>query len=109
TQYQPTAFVGWAKQPSYLGDGVDLAIQRALAHGNYIMGPEVRELEDALSTFCGAKHALTCSNGTDALGLILMAFGVGANDAVFCPSFTFAATAEAIAWFGATPVFVDVD
>ena len=106
---KPMAFIDLARQRSYLGDSVDRAIQRVLAHGNYIMGPEVRELEDALSTFCGAKHALTCSNGTDALGLILMAFGVGANDAVFCPSFTFAATAEAIAWFGATPVFVDVD
>jgi len=106
---KPMAFIDLARQRSYLGDSVNRAIQRVLAHGNYIMGPEVRELEDALSTFCGAKHALTCSNGTDALGLILMAFGVGANDAVFCPSFTFAATAEAIAWFGATPVFVDVD
>jgi len=106
---KPMAFIDLAKQRSYLGDSVNRAIQRVLTHGNYIMGPEVRELEDALSSFCGAKHALTCSNGTDALGLILMAFGVGANDAVFCPSFTFAATAEAVAWFGATPVFVDVD
>ena len=67
------------------------------------------ELEIALSSFCGAQHALTCSNGTDALGLILMALELGATDAVLCPSFTFAATAEAVAWFGATPVFVDVD
>ena len=73
------------------------------------MGPEVGELEIALSSFCGAQHALTCSNGTDALGLILMALELGATDAVLCPSFTFAATAEAVAWFGATPVFVDVD
>ena len=87
----------------------DQAIQRVLAHGNYIMGPEVRELEVALSNFCGAQHALTCSNGTDALGLILMALGLDAKHAVLCPSFTFAATAEAIAWFGATPVFVDID
>jgi dTDP-4-amino-4,6-dideoxygalactose transaminase len=106
---KPMAFIDLARQRSYLGDSVDRAIQRVLAHGNYIMGPEVRELEGALSTVCGAKHALTCSNGTDALGLILMALGVGASDAVFCPSFTFAATAEAVAWFGATPVFVDVD
>ena len=73
------------------------------------MGPEVRELEGALSQFCGAQHAITCSNGTDALGLILMAFELDAGDAVLCPSFTFAATAEAISWFGATPVFVDID
>src|SRR5262249_7441173 len=77
-------------------------------HGNYIMGPEVVRLEASLSEFCGAKHALTCSNGTDALGLILMALAVGPGDAVFCPSFTFAATAEVVAWFGATPVFVDI-
>src|SRR5262245_21306397 len=106
---KPMAFIDLGRQRLYLGDRMDRAIQRVLAHGNYIMGPEVRELEAALSSFCGAKHALTCSNGTDALGLILMAFGVRANDAVFCPSFTFAATAEAVAWFGATPVFVDVD
>src|SRR5262245_45944379 len=106
---KPMAFIDLDRQRLYLGDRMDRAIQRVLAHGNYIMGPEVRELEDALSIFCGAKHALTCSNGTDALGLILMALGVGANDAVFCPSFTFAATAEAVAWFGATPVFVDVN
>jgi dTDP-4-amino-4,6-dideoxygalactose transaminase len=80
-----------------------------LEHGNYIMGPEVRELETALTEFCGAQHSITCSNGTDALGLILMGLGLGPGDAVLCPSFTFAATAEAVAWFGATPVFVDVD
>jgi dTDP-4-amino-4,6-dideoxygalactose transaminase len=79
---KPMAFIDLARQRSYLGDSVNCEFQRVLAHGNYIMGPEVRELEAALSTFCGAKHVLTCSNGTDALGLILMAFGVGPNDAV---------------------------
>jgi dTDP-4-amino-4,6-dideoxygalactose transaminase len=73
------------------------------------MGPEVRELEIGLSDFCGAQHTITCSNGTDALGLILMALELHAGDAVLCPSFTFAATAEAVSWFGATPVFVDID
>jgi dTDP-4-amino-4,6-dideoxygalactose transaminase len=68
----------------------------------------VRQLEDALGKFCGAKHVLSCSNGTDALGLILRALRVGPGDAVFCPIFTFAATAEVVVWFGATPVFVDV-
>jgi dTDP-4-amino-4,6-dideoxygalactose transaminase len=107
--HTPLAFIDLAKQRARLGQSVDQAIQRVLAHGNYIMGPEVRELEIALSDFCGAQHALTCSNGTDALGLILMALELDMRDAVLCPSFTFAATAEVIAWFGATPVFVDVD
>ena len=106
---EPLPFIDLAQQRQHLGDSIDRAIQRVLAHGNYIMGPEVRELEHSLSRFCGAKHALTCSNGTDALGLVLMALGVKAGDAVFCPSFTFAASAETIVWFGATPVFVDVD
>jgi dTDP-4-amino-4,6-dideoxygalactose transaminase len=106
---KPLAFIDLAKQRARLGQDVDQAIQRVLAHGNYIMGPEVRELEVELSRFCGAQHALTCSNGTDALGLILMALELDATNAVLCPSFTFAATAEAVAWFGATPVFVDVD
>src|SRR5215510_12912281 len=101
-------FIDLNQQRLHLGDSIDRAIQRVLEHGNYIMGPEVRELEANLSQFCGARHALTCSNGTDALGLVLRALGVKAGDAVFCPSFTFAATAEGIVWMGATPVFVDV-
>jgi UDP-2-acetamido-2-deoxy-ribo-hexuluronate aminotransferase len=104
----PLPFIDLDRQRLRLGDRVDRAIGRVLAHGHYIMGPEIRELEDGLSAFCGAKHALTCSNGTDALGLIVMALGIGPGDAVFCPSFTFAATAEVIVWFGATPIFVDV-
>ena len=103
------AFIDLAKQRARLGDGLDRAIQRVLAHGSYIMGPEVRELEIGLSDFCGAQHTITCSNGTDALGLILMALELDAGDAVLCPSFTFAATAEAVSWFGASPVFVDID
>jgi len=106
---KPLPFIDLQQQRLHLGDSIDRAIQRVLEHGNYIMGPEVRQLEASLSEFCGAKHALACSNGTDALGLILMALGVKPGDAVFCPSFTFAASAEAIVWFGATPVFVDVD
>jgi dTDP-4-amino-4,6-dideoxygalactose transaminase len=101
-------FIDLEQQRLHLGDSIDRAIQRVLEHGNYIMGPEVRQLEDSLAKFCGAKHVLACSNGTDALGLILMALGVKPGDAVLCPSFTFAATAETIVWFGATPVFVDV-
>jgi len=102
-------FVDLEQQRRYLGDSIDRAIQRVLAHGHYIMGPEVRQLEEGLSAFCGAKHALTCSNGTDALGLILLALQPQPGDAVLCPSFTFAATAEVIVWLGATPIFVDVD
>src|SRR5215216_5462420 len=105
---KPMAFIDLEQQRLRLGDSIDRAIQRVLEHGNYIMGPEVGQLKENLTQFCGAKHALTCSNGTDALGLILMALGVGPGDAVLCPSFTFAATAEAIVWFGATPVFVDI-
>src|SRR5262245_1079284 len=101
-------FIYLDRQRRTLGDRVEKAIQHVLEHGHYIMGPEVHELEQKLSAFCGARHALTCSNGTDALGLVLRALGVKAGDAVFCPSFTFAATAEVIVWMGATPVFVEV-
>jgi dTDP-4-amino-4,6-dideoxygalactose transaminase len=105
---KPLPFIDLERQRQRLSDRIDRAIQRVLAHGHYIMGPEIGELEQRLSAFCGAKHALTCSNGTDALGLILMALGIRPGDAVFCPSFTFAATAEVVVWFGATPIFVDV-
>ena len=87
---------------------IDAAVGRVLEHGQYIMGPEVKLLENDLAQFCGAKHVISCSNGTDALALILRAKQLRPGDAVFCPSFTFAATAEVIAWFGATPIFVDV-
>jgi dTDP-4-amino-4,6-dideoxygalactose transaminase len=80
-----------------------------LAHCQFILGPEVRELESALAAFCGARHAISCASGTDALMLVLLAKGVGAGDAVFCPSFTFAATFEPVALLGATPVFVDIE
>ncbi len=80
-----------------------------LAHGQFILGPEVRELEQNLAEFAGVKNAITCSSGTDALLLALMAHGVGPGDAVFTTPFTFIATAEVVALLGATPVFVDVD
>lgn len=105
---QPLAFIDLKRQQARIRDRLDAAIAGVLAHGAYVMGPEVRELEAELANFCGAKHVLSCSNGTDALGLVLRALGVGPGDALFCPSFTFAATAEVIVWFGATPVFVDV-
>ncbi len=102
-------FIDLKAQQARIKDKLDARIQAVLAHGNYIMGPEVRELEAGLSAFCGAKHSLTCANGTDALHLALLALGAKAGDAIFCPSFTFAATAEIVPHVGATPVFVDVD
>ncbi len=102
-------FIDLKAQQALIKDKLDARIQVVLAHGNYIMGAEVRELEANLSAFCGAKHSLTCANGTDALHLALLALGAKAGDAVFCPSFTFAATAEIVPHVGATPVFVDVD
>jgi len=101
-------FIDLATQQALLKPRIDAAIQRVLAHGAYVMGPEVRAFEDQLAAFGRAKHALSCGNGTDAIALPLMAWEIGAGDAVFCPSFTFAATPEVIAWTGATPVFVDV-
>jgi dTDP-4-amino-4,6-dideoxygalactose transaminase len=103
------AFIDLAAQRRRLGHRVDEAISRVLAHGQYILGPEVAELEGKLATFCGARHAITCGSGTDALLIVLMAKGVGPGDAVLCPSFTFCATAEVVALVGATPVLVDVD
>ena len=102
-------FIDLAAQQARIRDKVDARIASVLDHGKYIMGPEVAELETALSAFCGAKEpAISCSNGTDAISLVLMALGVGPGDAVFVPSFTFAATAEVVALQGASPVFVDV-
>jgi dTDP-4-amino-4,6-dideoxygalactose transaminase len=91
-----------------LGARIDSVILRVCDHANFIMGGEVTEFERRLAEFCGARHALTCGNGTDALLLGLMAKRVGPGDAVFCPTFTFAATAEVVALAHATPVFVDV-
>ena len=104
----PIPFIDLAAQRRRLGDSVDKAITRVLDHGQYIMGPEVRMLESDLARFCGAKHVISCSNGTDALALVLRALELKPGDAVVCPSFTFAATAEVVAWFGATPLFVDI-
>ena len=103
------AFIDLKAQRARLKDRIDAAVMRVLDHGAYVMGPEVTEFERQLGAFGGAAHVLSCANGTDALALPLMAWGIGAGDAVFCPSFSFAATAEVVPWFGATPVFVDVD
>ena len=101
-------FIDLAAQQARLKPQIDAAIQRVLAHGGYVMGPEVRSFETQLATFGEAALALSCANGTDALALPLMAWDVGPGDAVFCPSFTFAATPEIIPWTGATAVFVDI-
>ena len=92
-----------------LKGGIDAGIARVLEHGRYIGGPEVAELEARLAAYVGARHCITCANGTDALQLALMAWGVGPGDAVFVPDFTFFASGEAPALLGAMPVFVDVD
>ena len=102
-------FIDLAAQQQRIRPALDARIAAVLDHGKYIMGPEVAEFEGKLAEFCGAKHALGCANGTDALQLALMALGAGPGDAVFCPTFTFASTAEIVPMTGATPVFVDVD
>lgn len=100
-------FVDLAAQRRALGDRIDRAMAQVVEHGQFVMGPEVRQLEEELARFCGARHAVSCSSGTDALVLALRALGVTAGDAVVVPTFTFAATAEAVAFLGATPVFAD--
>ncbi len=101
-------FIDLEAQQAKIRSQVDKAIKQVLDHGIYIMGPEIAEFEGALNTFCGVKNSLSCSNGTDALAFGLMAFDVKPGDAIFVPSFTFAATAEVVTWFGAIPIFVDV-
>ncbi|MDZ4692492.1 DegT/DnrJ/EryC1/StrS aminotransferase family protein [Terricaulis sp.] len=101
-------FIDLQAQRARIADKIDAAIARVLAHGAFIFGPEVKALEAQLAEFGGAKHCIANANGTDALVLPLWAWGVGKGDAVFCPSFTFAATAEIVPWVEATPVFVDV-
>ena len=102
-------FIDLQAQRRRLGDRIDAAIARVLEHGQFILGPEVAECEARLAGFTGAKHAIGCANGTDALALGLMAKEVRTGDAILVPSFTFIATAEVVPWLGATPVFCDVD
>lgn len=105
---QPIPFIDVGAQRRRLGSKIDEAVGRVLSHCQFLMGPEVLEFEKNLAAFCGAKHAVSCASGTDALVMVLLAKGFGPGDAVFCPAFTFCATAEAAALLGATPVFVDV-
>jgi dTDP-4-amino-4,6-dideoxygalactose transaminase len=103
------AFIDLQAQRRRLGGRIEAALMAAVESGAYVMGPPVREFETALAAFGQAKHALGCANGTEALVLPLMAWGIRPGDAVFVPSFTFCATAEVVPWLGATPVFVDID
>jgi dTDP-4-amino-4,6-dideoxygalactose transaminase len=100
-------FIDLAAQQARIKPALDAAIARVLQQGQYIMGPDVKAFEKQLAAFCGARHAISCANGTDALLLALMALGIKGGDAVFVPSFTFAATAEVVPFLNATPVFVD--
>jgi len=102
-------FIDLAAQRARLQPRIDAAIAKVIEEGRYILGPEVSELEEGLKSFGRAPYALGCANGTDALALPLMAWKLKPGHAVFVPSFTFASTAEVVAWLGAVPVFVDID
>lgn len=102
-------FIDLNRQQTLIKEQVNSAVARVLEHGHYIMGPEVVQLESDLTSFTGTSNAVTCANGTDALTLVLMAWGVGPGDCVLVPSFTYVASAEAIALLGAVPFFMDVD
>lgn len=102
-------FIDLKSQQARIKSEIDKRIADVLAHGRYVLGPEVKELEDRLSAFANVKHTLACASGTDAIVLVLMAWGIGPGDAVICPSFTYCATAEAVALVGATPVLVDIN
>lgn len=102
-------FIDLATQQKRIKDKIDANIQKVLGHGNYIMGPEVKELEKKLAEYVRVKHAISCASGTDALLMALMAYKVGPGDAIFTTPFTFIATAEVISLLGATPIFVDID
>jgi dTDP-4-amino-4,6-dideoxygalactose transaminase len=102
-------FIDLGAQRERLKDRLQRAIDGVVAGGRYILGPEVAEFEKKMAAYIGVEHVVACANGTDALLIPLMAYGIGPGDAVFVPSFTFAATAEVVALAGAEPVFVDVD
>ncbi len=104
----PIAFIDLQAQRRRLGEPLNKAIQAAVEGGQWILGPQVAQFEKEIAVWAGVKHAIACANGTDALLLVLRAWGVGPGDAVFVPAFTFAATGEVVALAGASPVFVDV-
>lgn len=102
-------FIDLAAQQARIKDKIDANIQKVLAHGKYILGPEVDELEERLADYTGAKYCITVANGTDALQIAQMALGVGPGDEVIVPGFSYIATAETVALLGARPVYVDID
>lgn len=102
-------FIDLNAQQQRIKAQIDAGIQKVLAHGKYILGPEVAELEEKLAAYVGAKYCISCANGTDALQIAQMALGIGAGDEVITPGFTYIATAETVALLGAKPVYVDVD
>ena len=87
---------------------INQAIKEVLNQTHFISGPQVNKLEKRMADYVGVKHCITCANGTDALSLVLQAWGIGKGDAVFVPNYTFFATAEVVSYVGATPIFVDV-
>lgn len=105
---RPIPFIDLQAQRARLGRRVEERIERVLAHGAFVMGPEVVELEQQLASFAGVRHCVTCANGTDGLQMALRAREIGPGDAVIVPAFTFVAAAEAVSLVGATPVFADV-
>ena len=108
-QPRPIPFVDLKGQQGRIEADLRRRLEAVLGHCQFILGPEVVELEQELARFCGAKHCISISSGTDALQIAMMAEGIGRGDAVFLPAFTYTATAEVPLVLGATPVFVDVD
>lgn len=102
-------FIDLVAQQAVINEKLQANIQKVLAHGQYILGPEVHELEEKLSAYTGAKYCITCANGTDALQIAQMAFGIGSGDEVITPGFTYIATAETVAVLGAKPIYVDIN
>src|SRR5271168_1312992 len=109
TPAPPLPFIDLKAQQARIAADLRRRLDTVLEHCQFILGPEVRELEAELAKFCGARHCVSVSSGTDALQIALMAEGIGRGDAVFLPAFTYTATAEVPLLLGATPVFVDVD
>ncbi len=102
-------FIDLGIQRQRIGAAIESSVLKVINHGAYIMGPEVKTFEADMAAFGKAKHCLSCANGTDAIELILLGLGIGKGDAVFCPAFTFVATAEVVPMTGAEPVFVDIE
>ena len=107
--YMAFEFIDLKRQYKALGQDIEAAVKKVLESAQFIGGPEVGELEKALAEYSGTAEAVACANGTCALEMVLMALNVGPGDAVFCPAFTFIATAEVVNLRGARPVFVDID